>query len=300
MPDNDISSMTPEEKAYLEQFSKNVAENRPVARPGSQGGSMQRRMAPASEPSSGRGAIAPARQIEGPPLNLQAGAILSLNDGSVGLFKEAPADKEYQLVYFLEPDGKINPQGVVLKAYKVRHIGQLPADFLADIQRSHRWSRDAIVFHVGHWSDLQFLPPAASYISGMAPTVGGISAQGGKGGAVPPPSGEYRRVDGSGSSSGYTESRSGGGAAAMRAPGLPSKDEVFVIGRKFKIKFGDRDWEAIYWGKDDLGSIVAHCTNRVWSIMHLDLSRFKDNFEAVGMLSEVEINQIKQSLDSVK
>jgi hypothetical protein len=55
-------------------------------------------------------------------------------------------------------------------------------------------------------------------------------------------------------------------------------------------------WEAVYWTSDELGPILAHDTNREWSLIHMDLSRFKDAIEYGELLSEEELEEIEQSL----
>jgi hypothetical protein len=47
-------------------------------------------------------------------------------------------------------------------------------------------------------------------------------------------------------------------------------------GQRLTLKFGNRNWEAVYWGKDKKGSVVAHMTHGHWTLMHLDLNRFKE------------------------
>ena len=67
-------------------------------------------------------------------------------------------------------------------------------------------------------------------------------------------------------------------------------------GRLLKVKIGDKIWEAIYWGSDELGQIVAHNTNKVWTLMHLNLGRFGDALQYGDILSPEQIKNINLSL----
>jgi len=67
-------------------------------------------------------------------------------------------------------------------------------------------------------------------------------------------------------------------------------------GRLLKVKIGDKIWEAVYWGSDELGQIVVHNTNRVWTLMHLNLGRFGDALQYGDILSQDQIKNINRSL----
>ncbi len=67
-------------------------------------------------------------------------------------------------------------------------------------------------------------------------------------------------------------------------------------GRRLRVKIGHRLWEAVYWGSDELGQIVAHNTNKIWTLMHLNLGRFGDSLETGDLLSPNEIKEINNSL----
>ena len=57
-------------------------------------------------------------------------------------------------------------------------------------------------------------------------------------------------------------------------------------------------WESVYWTTDEIGPIVAHNTNRDWSLMHLSLARFKDSLEYGELLAPEKLSEIEQSLAS--
>lgn len=74
------------------------------------------------------------------------------------------------------------------------------------------------------------------------------------------------------------------------------KKETLERGRRMKIGFGDRAWEAVYWGSDELGQIVAHDTHKNWTLMHLNLGRFGDSLEYGDLCTPDEIREINQLL----
>jgi|GEM_PF-584158 len=74
------------------------------------------------------------------------------------------------------------------------------------------------------------------------------------------------------------------------------KRDSLERGRRLHIRFGDRIWDAVYWGSDELGQIVAHNTNKVWRLMHLNLGRFGDSLKHGDLLSSGEIKDINDSL----
>jgi hypothetical protein len=67
-------------------------------------------------------------------------------------------------------------------------------------------------------------------------------------------------------------------------------------GRRLRIGFGDHIWDAVYWGSDELGQIVAHNTNKTWTLMHLNLGRFGDSLEYGELLTPEELKDINVSL----
>jgi hypothetical protein len=293
-------SMSAEEQAYLRALEQNVAQGRSLARnaPGSKraGGRSDeevRREFGGGMRTSSAAPIPTARGNHPTRVDAAAmipvGAIITLGDGSIGIFKDPAPGKEYQLVYFLEPGGKISPQGVVLHAYDVQELGVLPESHLKAFQRSQRWNRDSVVFHLKHWDDVRHLPPAIAFDPQEAPSIDDVSPRRGSRGSVPHMSGEMQMAPG------LDENPS---AMDFEAPHpLPERKSELTIGRRLRIKFGDRDWDAVYWGADDLGAILAHCTNKKWAMMHLDLKRFADNIELVGTLTREEMQEIQRQVE---
>ena len=72
-------------------------------------------------------------------------------------------------------------------------------------------------------------------------------------------------------------------------------------GRRVLIHFGPgKAWEAVYWGQDDQGAVVAHRTHNRWSLMHLDLARFRDTMEVGEELDAEEIADVERDLAAAK
>ncbi|MCX8036507.1 MAG: hypothetical protein N3D11_05520 [Candidatus Sumerlaeia bacterium] len=89
-----------------------------------------------------------------------------------------------------------------------------------------------------------------------------------------------------------SQPQSGGGTTEATANGR------WVRGRTFTIKVGKHKWRGVFWGKDALGTIVAHNTNRVWSLIHMDLKRYGDGIEYGEVLSAREIEKIEAAVSA--
>lgn len=74
------------------------------------------------------------------------------------------------------------------------------------------------------------------------------------------------------------------------------KRDSLERGRRIHIGFGERIWDAVYWASDELGQIVAHYTNKSWTLMHLNLGRFGDSLEYGELLSSEKLKEINDSL----
>lgn len=207
-----------------------------------------------------------------------SGTVLHFEDGSVGILKGTAKGKDYELVYILAGDGSLKPQGIHLSSYDTRPIGRLAPTYLAQVTTRLRWDRDLIVFHLIDFEDRLLIPNLS------APSVSGETPR--------PSSGAVPRI---------TVQPAGAPAAPPSAPApIPQSAtmDALVRGRKVSIRFGKsgQAWEAIYWGRDELGTVFVHRTNDDWALMHLDLGRFKDAV-TVGSVVEPEISrEIEESL----
>lgn len=209
------------------------------------------------------------------------GSIMRLDDGSIAIYKDAVSGKDYALFYFLEPDGTVAPRGIFLQQYDAIRIGHLPEPLFAEMRNAGRWERDAIIFHLERYDFATYVHKVAAHQEGRTPQK-----------TAPAP-----RV-----TSESTETLSDITPAAMDEPeAQPEREveaprEMLERGRLFRISFGGKAWEAVFWGKDEIGQVVAHDTNREWQLMHLDLDRFKDSLELGELLTGDRLREIEQSL----
>lgn len=214
----------------------------------------------------------PAVQQKAPAAgDMSAGVVFKFDDDSVAVYKDAVSGKDYALFYFLEPNGLLAPRGIFLEQYEKQRIGKLPDDVLEQMWQSNRWDRDAVIFHLDKFEyatvirRLETRTPAENYTRPQQ------SQQ-----PAPAP-----RV-----------------AAAPEGPPTPAPVERDPLerGRVVRLNVAGKVWESVYWTKDEIGPIVAHDTNREWSLMHLDLSRFKDSIEYGELLDPEKLQEIEASL----
>jgi hypothetical protein len=222
------------------------------------------------------------------------GTIMRLDDGSVAVYKDAVSGKDYALFYFLEPDGSLEPRGIFLEQYETQRIGMLPRELFDEMRRSRTWDRDAILYHLDQFEFRALVP----HVSIPSPQPSGQSAPALAPTPPPPP---------------RPAARASASRAADKHPPAPipkehrperrqdstarsAPREPLERGRIIKINIGGRNWEAVFWTRDEIGPIVAHDTNREWALMHLDLSRFKDSFEFGTLLGAEKLLEIEQSL----
>lgn len=209
------------------------------------------------------------------------GTILVFEDGSMGVYKETNPVKEYDIVYQLMDTGRAVPQGIPLYNYEVEAVGRLSELHLSQLVGSNRWDRDMIVFHLVKYKDIAYIP---KLIDGTSQASGsGVHAL---------PSLEGR--------SSATVQRPG--EALLRSEGAVSvaheaEKPRETRGRRLTIDFGpNRSWDAVYWGKDELGHVVAHHTHEKWSLMHLDLNRFKDSIVWSDMVTDEKLQAMEKDI----
>jgi hypothetical protein len=225
-----------------------------------------------------------------PTADLIPGTIMSFDDGSIAIYRDAVSGKDYALFYFLEPDGGFAARGIFLEQYERLRIGALPPDAFDAMIRSGRWDRDALVYHLDRFEYASYLrglvsaPPAPA---GNAPRVrpGPLAAT-----APPsPPVAQPQKEP-------QVPAEPPRPAPQERPITPPPPRDPLERGRNLRINVGGRIWEAVYWTKDEIGPIVAHNTHREWSLMHLDLSRFKDAMEFGDLLEPGQLSEIEASL----
>jgi len=202
------------------------------------------------------------------------GAIVRFDDSSIGVYKDAVSGRDYALFYFLQPDGQFVPEGVFLQSYQAKVIGQLPENYFSELRDKSIWDRDMILFHLNEYEHVGFLDNLAEHEErkpkNATPAKNTVVT-------LAPASPEPQKVAAPASET-QPQNPQPAPAPAFVEP-TPTSNDGLVKGRKFQIKFGGKQWEAVYWTSDEQGAIVAHSTHGNWSLMRLDLERFKDSLE---------------------
>ncbi len=192
---------------------------------------------------------------------VQPGGIVKLDDETVAIFEQEIPNKEYDIVLMVKPDGTLEPKGVSLYAYQWQQIGSVPGDLLAQMMRRMRWERDALIYHLDNYEYAKLIP------NQKAPSQ--------KPEQVPP------------------LTRASRTNAAVKSAG----EHTLQRGRVLSITTGDKTWDAVYWGSNNMmGAIVAHNTHKTWSLMHLDLKRFKGSLKYGELIDSETIRKIEEEL----
>jgi hypothetical protein len=217
--------------------------------------------APAAPPPQARSVALDQEEPYEGSLPFAPGTIVRMGDDSVAVIVEEIRNREYDLVYILCAVGRVEPRGVCLFAYELERLGRLPREELKRIGKNLSWNRDRVVYYL---DDIAF----ASGIPSFGP---------------PQPQGEQQAPPEE--------------AATASAPGEPHDDgHSLQRGRSLSILFGEKSWDAVYWGEDQLGVILAHTQNGDWELMHLDLSRFGDGVKRGPLLSRENLQEIEESI----
>ena len=207
-------------------------------------------------PSSMAGVLRREVVATGPGGSYLTGTILYFEDETIAVYRGKMKDRDYDLVYALSPNGRVKPQGIPIANYDVRPLGRIAPNYLDQLATNLRWDRDLVVFHLLDYEDVRLIPEV------------------------------YEPVGESKSST----------AIPLANLNTPPPEQLLVRGRRVSIKFGNTGWEAVYWGKDELGSIVAHKTHEKWALMHLDLKRFGAGVEYGAMLQPSELAAVEADL----
>lgn len=235
------------------------------------------------------GAPAPGRsgsQVVGP------GAIVHFDDDSIGVYKDAVSGKDYALFYFLAPDGQFEPEGVFLRNYKAKVIGNLPEAHFARLQEDGQWDRDLILYHLSSYDHVDFLrrlkPHEERKQRNATPAHNTGLAQAQQNQTPVPAASSVTPAQ--------APSQSKAPEPPPAAPASPAPEQNGLLkGRRFRINFGGKAWEAVYWINDDQGAIVAHSTHGNWSLMRLDLDRFKESLELLDQVDSETMTAIAEA-----
>jgi hypothetical protein len=206
----------------------------------------------------------------------QPGALLCLNGRTVAIYKQAVPEKEYHLVMVMAPNFAIKTQGIALEGYQVEEVGCLSPEIFERVQREMRWTRDLLVFHCYSYEDVEKLPQHLISPSPAAPVIAAP--------VRPVPASDVVSESQLATDEDEDEDEDEAPGNSMRR------------GQRIRVRFGDKAWSAVYWGRDDQGPVVAHKTHKHWSLMHLDLDRFGADLNMDPNVDSQVIAEIEKSL----
>ncbi|MFC1601200.1 hypothetical protein ACFL34_02500 [Candidatus Sumerlaeota bacterium] len=210
------------------------------------------------------------------------GAILCWDGPTFAIYKECVESKGYDLVYILSATGSLVPRGLALHAYLPEQIGLIPAKLFEEFERELTWRRDAVIFHL---FDYRYC--------GSIPQIGQSPKQPAPAEAPAPAQDESTQAPAPEQASTPLTAES---APKPEPAPAPAQRPSLVRGAFFTLRMGKQQWDAVYWGKDVQGAIVAHNTNGSWDLMHLDLEKFRDSLTITGNLDPEAMREIEADL----
>jgi len=242
-----------------------------------------------NQPERGRAKLATA-QPAAETGRYPGGTILCLDDSELVVYRRPVKDQPYDMVYSLLSDGSIKIEAVEFSKHKIDELGLLNADEVKSLQTQMRWTRSLISNRCKNPVDAERIPEPASDAQGAPQTPRQAPPP------PPPPPDQplrpvgYRSAEGDDLNGALPKSQA---AASVPQPG---KKLVLRRGHRIKLMFGHKSWEAVYWGQDHKGPVVAHNTHRRWTLMHLDLDRFKETMVIEAEPEPKVIQEILQHL----
>jgi hypothetical protein len=196
------------------------------------------------------------------------------------VYRRPMAGEPYDMVYSLLADGKVRIEAVQMEDHQVGVLGLLPEVDLKRLQSAMTWTRALIAERCTKPEDRDRIPePAVDGTESAPPKSSSPPPRSSP--ATPPPKVEREA------------------APEPEASSAPHKTTI-RRGQRVRLKFGDRSWDAVYWGKDNVGTVVAHNTHNQWTLMHLDLNRFKESMVVDPQPDDKLIQSIRESLNTAQ
>ncbi len=217
----------------------------------------------APQPSAASSANAPTGAL--PP----DGSILHLATGQVIVIDRDVPDSGYQMVLLLNADGSVSAEKMNLRlGCQFRKIGRLSADDVVNVHVAHKWHRSHIVFNLDRFEDARLIPEAGAPETQELVEPELRDAEWPAPGSAPQEKIQLPK----------DEKRAEAARQGQTKTGLKR-------GQRLTITFGpNRSWDAVYWGGDGTGTLVAHQTHGDWALTRLDLSRFAEENVVLGIL----------------
>lgn len=281
----------------LERYRKLLEDwqvQKPAPKPRREPRSPAAQEVPLRSSSGGAGRARMTRRPEEDGGRFPIGTILCLDDEEMVVYRRAVADKSYDMVYSLLSDGSVKIEGVDIGSHQVDELGVMQSRDLRTLQSDMRWTRDLIAFNCSREEDSDRIPDPA-----VEPPKAKPAAQT----RAPEPKSKPapKKVRSAGDPIEQLTESEGAGRVVEDEPESKEKGKVKIRrGSSFTIKFGDRMWNAIYWGMDGRGTVVAHKTHGHWTLMHLDLNRFKESLVVKPGIDEKLVSEISADLKATQ
>ncbi|MCX7765795.1 MAG: hypothetical protein N2246_03700 [Candidatus Sumerlaeia bacterium] len=205
------------------------------------------------------------------------GTILRFEDGTIGIYISQVPGKEYEIIYCLNGNGSVEPRGITLYSMKHTVLGKLPEERVQHIKSKMRWMREEIIYYLDKFEYIHLIPQINHRESPGNTLV------------------EEKVLLRTDSSVSTKENKTGEKEKEIEIQRSDTQAPALIRGRKIRINYGNRFWEAVYWGADQYGPIVAHKTSGKWELMHLDFSRFADKIEYGEIISSHEMAEIQDA-----
>lgn len=224
------------------------------------------------------------------------GSILCLDDEELVIYRRPVAGKSYDMVYSLLADGSVKIEGVELDKHQVAELGQLSPAHQKKLQTEMRWNRDLVAYNCYRLEDSERIPEPNS---GTMPGTGYAKPPGE---TKPEPKPEPKAATREAQAPPKPAQPPRPESQPLRRPAAEAEaghgKQRIRRGQRVTVKFGDRMWDAVYWGMDQKGTVVAHCTHGRWSLMHLDLNRFKETLVVAPEADPLLVTAIMRDLET--
>lgn len=223
------------------------------------------------------------------------GAILSIGQHLMGIYRAAVPERGFHMMLMLNPGGVVRVQGVDLERYEVEEVGVLPPRFFDQLQAQMTWDRDLIVFHCYSYEDTAKVPSMEHHVihgGEHHPPSAPVHAP------APPPAPEAAPVTHHAPSPRpeHTPEPEPPAAQTHHVHITPPSHNGLHRGQRLQFVVGDKTWQAVYWGKDDAGHVIAHKTYEDWDLMHMDLDRYTSSLNADPEPDPALVKSIEDSL----
>ncbi|MBN1514985.1 serine/threonine protein kinase [Candidatus Sumerlaeota bacterium] len=237
------------------------------------------------------------------------GAIVFWPPNNAGVFCRPDRINNGDQVMQLLPGGKMEMIHINLNDQRGLHIGQLPRGIFRRMRDAGEWSHGTVAYHLFSERDQDRIPAAeteshitetfrkhATDFSIQRKVIARKQAEerreSGDSSFTPPPDDNGRSRHATPIEKSRTVKRSSGAGKKIDKSSLP----LLVRGMRFSISFNDRSWNAVYWGEDLQGMVIAHEHAGKWSLMHMDLARFRDSLKTHGMMPSPELRELEKTM----